>query len=633
MTMRPSLRWSFVAIGMFLSGCSTDGPADSSDAADAALLDARDARQVGDATPSPSSDGSTSPPESPNCSALTSTTGSLVDAQGNAWTLVQSANNGLEIYENGTYSNLTMNVIELAYVNQVISQENIANNWWSWTNGAWVAESNPTGACSGTVPDAGPPAPGGAVAAPAIVCGSGTQTVWLSTSTPGAGIWYTTDGSTPTLPPGGVPAGTSTGYTPVCNPIAQPPLSNLKNITAYGAVSGGADATTAIENACSAAGTGAGTGIYIPAGKFYHSSGQLTLNCNIYGQGQSSELYCPSSITGATNCEIVTTGSNEVWSNWSHVIVSSARDSFNFNIHIVGGSNNRMDTLFLNGGNAGGFFNDTTSGEIDTNNGVINTLADANYHTTGSTNDTVDHTYVYNSGDDSDSNISYAGESGGPVNGSLVQWNNLRFNAYARGASISGENMTVQDNLIQNISGAGIYIAQEPPSSYDLSPVSNIITRYNYLLNDDITATQDCIMLYAGQSGSGNGITNVQVLGNYIANCHSPSLAIVASPGTVSDVSFTNNTITGTTAAWNVSGPTTNIGCSGNTYNGSPTSVSQCATNPDTATGSPVTYSGCVVGTAHQYTGPITVNSSATVEAIAVFPGLTNSSVASKTCN
>jgi hypothetical protein len=37
------------------------------------------------------------------------------------------------------------------------------------------------------------------------------------------------------------------------------------------------------------------------------------------------------------------------------------------------------------------------------------------------------------------------------------------------------------------------------------------------------------------------------------------------------------------------------------------------------------------VGTAQQYTGPITINSSATVKAIAVIPGLTNSSVASGT--
>ena len=52
----------------------------------------------------------------------------------------------------------------------------------------------------------------------------------------------------------------------MCQAVARPALSALKNITAYGAVAGGTDCTTAIQNACNAAGSGAGTGIYIPAG-------------------------------------------------------------------------------------------------------------------------------------------------------------------------------------------------------------------------------------------------------------------------------------------------------------------------------------------------------------------------------
>ena len=90
---------------------------------------------------------------------------------------------------------------------------------------------------------------------------SGTQTISMSTSTPGAGIWYTTDGSTPTLPPGGVPQGTSTGYTPMCQPITPPAQPSLKNITAYGASTSGTAAanTTAIQNACTAAGAPSST--------------------------------------------------------------------------------------------------------------------------------------------------------------------------------------------------------------------------------------------------------------------------------------------------------------------------------------------------------------------------------------
>jgi hypothetical protein len=85
--------------------------------------------------------------ESSECAVLTGTTGSIVDSAGNVWALVTSTSNGLEIYENGVYSATTMEVTELVYVNHVVSQENVANNWWSWSGTAWTSESDPTTAC------------------------------------------------------------------------------------------------------------------------------------------------------------------------------------------------------------------------------------------------------------------------------------------------------------------------------------------------------------------------------------------------------------------------------------------------------------------------------------------------------
>jgi hypothetical protein len=495
--------------------------------------------------------------------------------------------------------------------------------------------------------------PAGTVATPVLspAGGSGTQTISMSTSTPGAGIWYTTDGSTPTLPPGGVPQGTSSGYSPMCQPYPMPPLSGLKDITEYGASPSAADNTAAIVNACNAAGAPTSTnGIYIPAGTFNMTSGSAsvgtTLNCNIYGQGQSSNLYCPNPTTpnnqlGNSNCQLYSTADNAVWSNFQHSIAASSRDAQNFNIRIVGAKNHRNDTLLLVHGNAGGFFSDGTNGEIDTNNGVIGAYADSNYHTDGATNSTTDHTYVYASGDDSDSNVSYTGESGGLVNGSLVQWNDLTTPTRGRGmVAVGGENMTFQDNLISNMTYAGVYISQENTSSYNISGTSNIIVRYNYVQNSNVPNFdngQSGIIVYSGNT-AGPGVTNVQVMGNDIvqnsatgafgtgletANCAGCAL---------SDISFINNTMTGNTGDWSIQGAAgTGVTCSGNTYNGVASALgAPCnGTNPDTATGSPVTYSGCVVGTAIQYTGPITVTSPATIKAVAVFPGLTNSSVGS----
>ena len=423
------------------------------------------------------------------------------------------------------------------------------------------------------------------VVTPTLSPAGGTaSSVTLSTTTPGAGIWYTTDGSNPatSMPAGGVPSGTSSSYTPMCQPIAQPATSALKNITAYGATTSASDNSAAIQNACAAAGTAqsggplGNSGIYIPAGTFNHTA-QLTLNCNVYGQGPTSELYCPNPTIGGTNCEILTNGSNQVWSQWKHYVNSpSGNDSTNWNLFINGGSNNRTDTLFLYGGNAGGIINQGTTNEIDTNNGIFFTKRDANYHADGTVlNSTVDHTYVYGSGDDSDSNVTYSGTD--YVDGSLVQWNTFTNNTCpdcARGMSVpGGRNMTFQDNLVQNIYDAGMYIAQES-GSFTENPVSNIIVRYNFF-NDtmtDVSTGHAAIFFWSSISGSG-GISNVDILGNIIAGTGSGAAALETqncSGCTLNNVSFTNNTVTGSTGMWSSTGTSSNISCSGNTYNGSP---------------------------------------------------------------
>lgn len=471
-------------------------------------------------------------------------------------------------------------------------------------------------------------------ATPTLSPSSGaTSSVTLSTTTPGAGIWYTTDGSTPTLPTGGVPAGTSSSYTPMCQAVAQPPIGNLKNITAYGAVSGGADCTTAIQNACAAAGTGAGTGIYIPAGTFYHSSGALNLNCNVYGQGPSSELYCPSPTVGGTNCQLTANAGSPVWSNFSHQMPFTTRDSSNFNVHLYGANeggsvtNARMDTLMLVGGNAGGFFNDGTTGDILTNNGIFNTGADCNYETDGAQNTVVDHSYVYNCGDDGISNISYAGETNGPVAGGLVQWNAIWNEPTARGISITANNETIQDNFVENSTSASGLLASTQNSTGDVSPaISNILFAYNYVNNGTGSAYDGNIELLSLTQS----ITSVTVLGNIVTNSSYNGIRLNPSGGTISNVSLTNNTLNVTGTAINNLGAT-NTQCSGNTQNGSPVTCS--GTNPSPATGTSVTYSQCVVGTAKQYTGAIAVSGTTTINAAAVIPGLTNSNIGSGTFN
>ena len=488
--------------------------------------------------------------------------------------------------------------------------------------------------------------PAGTVATPVISSSGGTITI--TDATPGVGIWYTTDGSTPTLPPGGVPQGTSSSYAPMCKPVVQPPLSSLKNITEYGASTSASAATntTAIQNACSAAGlpqsggpAAQTSGIYIPAGTF--TTNAMTLNCNIYGQGPTSELYSPT----YNNEQILVTTNNFVWSNFQHNAAhqDQSTDFVDFNLQVNGSNNGRIDTVMLVGG-AAGILNTGDSNEIDTNNGIFDTGRDCNLHQGPTTNDIMDHNYVYNCGDDSNSNISYTG--GGTISGNLVQWNNFGYNACpdcSRGSSVVGAtNMTVQNNYLTNLQESGVIVTQEGGLGEQGS--NNIVVRNNYVLDSSIYTADGnypCLFIIASQSG-GAGVTNVLMDNNYVVNCQGVSSALGMygeSGDPVADISWINNTVTGTNSAgmWNTTGAGTlsNILCTGNTYNGvANNSGGQCSGTASgaTATGSPINYYGCVVGTAKQYpNAPISSSGVTSIKAIAVFPGLANSAVASGT--
>jgi hypothetical protein len=94
----------------------------------------------------------------------------IIDKSGNAWTLVQSATNGLQIAVNGTVDTPTANVVLLETLNGAMVQENTAGNWYSETtpNDSWAQIANPN-------PTTPPPAP-------ATVTGSGSDTLVLSIS-------------------------------------------------------------------------------------------------------------------------------------------------------------------------------------------------------------------------------------------------------------------------------------------------------------------------------------------------------------------------------------------------------------------------------------------------------------------
>ena len=81
--------------------------------------------------------------ESQSGSTLTSPSGYLADSAHNLFNLVSVPNNGNVVYLNGSPAAFTQNVTLLLYYGGAIYQMNVANNWWVWQAGAWVAAADP----------------------------------------------------------------------------------------------------------------------------------------------------------------------------------------------------------------------------------------------------------------------------------------------------------------------------------------------------------------------------------------------------------------------------------------------------------------------------------------------------------
>ena len=88
---------------------------------------------------------------SPSGTVVKGTIGSITDSQGNVWAI----NSNAVVTVNGVVSTPTANVIELAYVNGVVWQENSQKLWWAWESGSWTpyggTSTNPLASPSGTV--------------------------------------------------------------------------------------------------------------------------------------------------------------------------------------------------------------------------------------------------------------------------------------------------------------------------------------------------------------------------------------------------------------------------------------------------------------------------------------------------
>ena len=95
---------------------------------------------------------------SANDTVVTGATGAIVDASGNTWTITS----GRQVAVNGVADTTTSGVVELAYVNGTIWQENASKLWWGETqpNASWApAAGTATSPLPATPTPTPPPAP------------------------------------------------------------------------------------------------------------------------------------------------------------------------------------------------------------------------------------------------------------------------------------------------------------------------------------------------------------------------------------------------------------------------------------------------------------------------------------------
>jgi hypothetical protein len=96
------------------------------------------------------------PPASPSGATIDSIGAYLIDGSGNFWSLVSGNRGNDNPAQMVSLNGATVPsgaVVLLLYFNGVVYQENSANNWWSWVNGAWTAVAgDPRVASSSGVP-------------------------------------------------------------------------------------------------------------------------------------------------------------------------------------------------------------------------------------------------------------------------------------------------------------------------------------------------------------------------------------------------------------------------------------------------------------------------------------------------
>ena len=333
------------------------------------------------------------------------------------------------------------------------------------------------------------------------------------------------------------------------------------SIADYGAAAdGGADSTGAIEAAISA-GRARALPVFVPAGTFRHKAFTLD-GVRLFGMGAASVLIAPN----PEDATIRLRGSGPSLSDVTVKVASSHRDAQHFAINVDGARHFAIESVTVEGGNAGGIMDFGGSDGTIEGNLVQDTLADAIHNTYGAHDIVIAHNTVRRAGDDMIAVVSYGNE---PMSHDiLITDNDLADQERGRGISVvGGQNVTIEGNTVTRTKCcAGIYLASE--GSWHTAGVDNILVRGNVLKDNGGPTHHGAIMLFAD-----NGwVRNAAVENNTIIGAHDAAVTLI---GAVANVSIVGNQFV-QPGTGSISGLGSNVFCADNMLDGHPLTVTAC---------------------------------------------------------
>lgn len=336
-------------------------------------------------------------------------------------------------------------------------------------------------------------------------------------------------------------------------------LSQCVSITSKGAVSSGADATRAIQDAITAAKATAAKCVYVPAGTFNMTRIVVDGGVKMIGAGDASILHGPN----PANRQIKLAGTSAGLYSLKIRTYGTRRTNDNEAVWIEGGSSNWVvNNVTIDGGNGPGIITYGGYNGRITRNRVFNTKSDSIHLSGGAHHIYVAGNKVRNSGDDNIAVVTYGYH---PINTYqvLIENNDVGEQPWGRGiAVVGGEHVTIRNNKITRSSDAGVYLAAE--SSWATRGVRNVLVQGNRI--DDCPYAQPqhgqtSILVY---SDNNFWTDNVLLDGNVITRGRNGPVRV--EPRNVR-----------------------NIACRANTSDGNAISPTNCNGNPSLVTGTSVT--------------------------------------------